>query len=428
MENLGNATFQALCADVTVDETGEPILPATTVIETENGLKLGFFGLITPETVTKVNPGLISMITFDTFDKLYEDAQKAVDALEGADLVIGLVHLGVDVESKPNGYRSVDLWNKVTGVDMLLDGHSHTAMTKGENGELIQSTGTKFQYIGIVVIDNETKTIEDHFLLPTYLNSKLYSFVNVDNDVLAQADKLIAEVDAAYSEVFANSEVELNGAKAPGNRTEETNLGDLITDGMLWSVLREGGMEQVEPNQVVCITNGGGIRAPIAAGPVSMKDINNVLPFGNTVSVVYITGSELLEALEASTYCTPDPIGGFPQTSGIRWTLDTTKAYDQGSLYTLDGKDSTYYAPASIQRVTIESINGEPFNPEATYAVVTNNFCASGGDTYNVFARNSSTFDTGIPMDEAVVDYVANELGGVIGSQYAEPQGRLTIK
>ena len=429
VENLSKANFDVVCADVRLDETGETILPATKIIETAGGLKIGFFGMETPETITKVNPVLVNMITFSTFDKLYADAQAAIDAIRAdSDLVIGLVHLGVDVESKPNGYRSVDLWNKVTGVDMLLDGHSHTAMTKGENGELIQSTGTKFQYIGIVVIDNETKAIEDHFLLPTYLNSKLYSFVNVDNDVLAQADKLIAEVDAAYSEVFANSEVELNGAKAPGNRTEETNLGDLITDGMLWSVLREGGMEQVEPNQVVCITNGGGIRAPIAAGPVSMKDINTVLPFGNTVSVVYITGNELLEALEASTYCTPDPIGGFPQTSGIRWTLDTTKAYDQGSLYTLDGKDSTYYAPASIQRVTIESINGEPFNPEATYAVVTNNFCASGGDTYNVFARNSSTFDTGIPMDEAVVDYVANELGGVIGSQYAEPQGRLTIK
>ena len=195
----------------------------------------------------------------------------------------------------------------------------------------------------------------------------------------------------------------LNGDKAPGNRTEETNLGDLITDAMVWSVVKEGGIEQVEPNAVVGITNGGGIRAPIAAGDVTKKDINTVLPFGNTVAVVYVTGAELLEALEASTFCTPDAIGGYPQTSGIEWTLDTTKAFDQGDVYTLNGKESSYYAPASIQRVTITAVNGEPFNPEATYAVVTNNFCAAGGDTYNVFARSSASFDTGIPLDEAVM-------------------------
>ncbi len=111
--------------------------------------------------------------------------------------------------------------------------------------------------------------------------------------------------------------MELNGAKAPGNRTEETNLGDLITDAMLWYVVKEGGIEQVEPNQVICITNGGGIRATIKAGDATMKDINTVLPFGNTVAVIYVTGEELLEVLEASTFCTPDSIGGYPQTSGI---------------------------------------------------------------------------------------------------------------
>ena len=424
-DNLSKATFKTICASITLDETGETILPASAVITTEGGLKIGFVGVETPETVTKVNPGLISMITFAAYDKLYETTQKAVDEIRAdADLVIGLFHLGMDAESKLNAYRSVDTLEKVTGIDMVIDGHSHYQMTAGQNGEPIQSTGTKFANIGVIVIDNETKAIEDHFLVPTNLGSKLYSFIHTDENVLATAKEIIAKVDEEYNSVFATTEVVLNGERAPGNRTEETNLGDLITDAMIWSVVKEGGIEQVEPNAVVGITNGGGIRATINIGDISKKDINTVLPFGNTVAVVYVTGTELLEVLEASTFCTPDSIGGYPQTSGIQWTLDTTKAFDQGDVYTLDGKESSYFAPKSIQRVTINAINGEPFDPNATYAVVTNDFCAAGGDTYNVFFNSASRFDTGVPMDEAVMAFISDELGGKITAvTYGQPRG-----
>ena len=296
-------------------------------------------------------------------------------------------------------------------------------MTQGENGEPIQSTGTKFANIGVIVIDNETKTIADNFLVNT-------AWIAKDEAVAAKAKEIMDAVDAEYNSAFATSEVELNGAKAPGNRTEETNLGDLITDAMVWSVVKEGGIEQVEPNQVVGITNGGGIRATVAVGDVTMKDINTVLPFGNTVAVIYVTGAELLEALEASTFCTPDPVGGYPQTSGIEWTLDTTQEYDKGDVYVLDGKEGSYYAPASIRRVTITAVNGEPFDPAAVYAVVTNNFCAAGGDTYNAFARaynEGSGFDTGIPMDEAVMAFIADVLDGVITAEaYGAPRGSET--
>ena len=424
-ENLAGAGFKTICASITVDETGESAFPASVVVETEGGLKIGFVGVETPETVTKVHPGLINMITFAAFDKLYETTQKAVDEIRAdADLVFGVFHLGMDAESKTNAYRSIDTIGKVSGIDFVLDGHSHYVMTAGQNGEPIQSTGTKFAYIGVIVIDNESKAIEDHFLIPTLIGYKLHTFKCIDETVQAKAQEITAKVDEEYNAVFAKTEVVLNGAKAPGNRTEETNLGDLITDAMVWSVLKEGGIEQVEPNAVVGITNGGGIRAAINVGDISKKDINTVLPFGNTVSVVYVTGAELLEALEASTFCTPDSIGGYPQTSGIRWTLDTTKAYDQGSVYTLDGKESSYFAPASIRRVTINAINGEAFDKDAVYAVVTNNFCAAGGDTYNVFARSIGNFDTGIPMDEVVMDYINEVLGGVITAQkYGQPRG-----
>ena len=417
-KNMEVADFKVICADVFLDETGETIFDPTAIIETESGVKLGFFGMETPETATKVNPGLIQNISFATFDDLYASAQIAVDALreEEVDLVFGLVHLGVDDESAANGYRSLDLYDNVNGIDFLIDGHSHTVMTAGPNGEPIQSTGTAFKNIGVIVIDNETKTIEDHFLMATdglAVNALVYS----------RARGIIDTVDAEYGTPFAVSEVRLNGDRAPGNRTEQTNLGTLITDAMVWSVVSAGGVAQYYDAPVVGITNGGGIRATIEAGDVTKRDINTVLPFGNTVAVVYVTGTELLEALEASTYCTPEAIGGFPQTSGIEWVLDTTVPYDQGEIYTLNGKESTYYAPASIGRVTINAINGEAFDEAATYAVVTNNFCAAGGDTYNVFNRayeQGFGFDTGIPMDEAVMDYVTEVLGGVIGAEYAE--------
>ena len=425
MQNLEKANFTTLCCDVFLDETGETILPGWCVYENESGLKIGFVGIETPETATKVNPGLITEISIAAFDKLYESAQAAVDAVkaEGVDLVIALAHLGVDTESAANGYRSIDLLEKVNGIDFVIDGHSHTVMTGAENGQPVQSTGTKFANIGVVVIDDATKTVEDNYLLSTATLAK-------DEEVAATAQAIIDEIDATYTTPFATSEVLLNGEKAPGNRTEETNLGDLITDAMVWSVVKEGGIEQVEPNQVVGITNGGGIRATVEAGEITMKDINTVLPFGNTVAVIYVTGEELLEALEASTYCTPEAIGGYPQTSGIQWTLDTTVEYDQGDVYTLNGKESSYFAPASIKRVSIQAINGEAFDPAATYAVVTNNFCAAGGDTYNVFNRayaEGSGFDTGIPMDQAVVDFITTELEGTItADMYGETHGSLT--
>ena len=418
-ENLNNAKFTVLCADVYLDATGEPIYDPYTVVETASGLKLGFFGMETPETATKVNPGLIKEVTFATFDDFYASAQLAVDELKAqeVDLVIGLVHLGVDAESAANGYRSIDLYANVPGIDFLIDGHSHTVMTSGENGEPIQSTGTAFQNIGVIVIDNETKTIEDNFLMNT-------AGLSVNGLVAASAQSIIDTVEMEYGTPFAEAQFLLNGERDPGNRTEQTNLGTLIADAMVWSVVSAGGLEAYYDAPVVGITNGGGIRATIDVGEVTRNNINTVLPFGNTVAVVYVTGAELLEALEASTFCTPDAIGGFPQTSGIEWVLDTTASYDQGDVYTLDGKESSYYAPASINRVSIVSINGEPFDEEATYAVVTNNFCAAGGDTYNVFNRayeEGFGFDTGIPMDEAVMDYITEVLGGVIGEEYAEP-------
>lgn len=413
-ENMSKAKFKVVCADV-FNEDGTPIFDASYTYTTKSGVKVGFFGMETPETQTKANPALIKGLTFATGDAFTKAAADQVAALKDADVVICLAHLGVDAESAP--YRSTDLYAAVKGIDFIVDGHSHTVMTKGEKGEPIQSTGTAFANIGVIVIDDASKKIESNSLY------EIKEDTAKDATVAAAAKTIVDRVDKEYGVVFAKSEVTLNGAKAPnGNRDNETNNGDLITDAMLWKVMQNKEGLTVDADHVVAITNGGGIRAAIKPGDVTKKDINTVLPFGNTVAVIYVTGAELLEALEASTYSLP--VGGFPQVAGINFTLSTAVAYDANAeTYPA----STYYGPKSINRVVINSINGKEFKADDTYAVVTNNFVAGGGDTYYAFAAASAQFDTGIPLDEAVMEYVTTELKGVIGAQYAAPQGRILL-
>ena len=428
-ENMKQAKFKVLCADV-FDANGKTIFDGNTTYTTKSGVKLGFFGMETPETQTKANPALIKGLKFATDEAFYAAAKTQVAALKDADLVICLAHLGVDAESKP--YRSYDLYSKVEGIDFIIDGHSHTVMTKGENGEPIQSTGTAFANVGLIVIDDATRKIEKNELLPVYhteknAEGKDVSVPNYEGDakVAAAAQAIIDRVMAEYGAVFAKSEVELNGAKAPnGNRDSETNNGDLIADAMVWQVMQNREGLTVDADHVVAITNGGGIRAAIKVGDITKNDINTVLPFGNTISLVYISGAKLLEALEASTYCTPNAVGAFPQVSGLKFTVDTGKAYD-ANAETYPG--STYYGPKTINRVTIESVNGKEFKADDTYAVITNNFCAGGGDTYYAFASAETVIDTGIPMDVAVMDYITTQLKGVVGEAYAKPQGRITV-
>ena len=389
-----------------------------------DGTKIGVFGLETPETATKAHPAKIKGVTFAAGEEMFRIAQAQVDALRAdkCDVIVCLGHLGIDNESAGN--RSIDLLEKVKGIDVFIDAHSHSTLEDilavtnqtGLVGDtLLTSTGTKLASIGCVVIKDGAAVAMN---LP-------YDELTTtpDETVAARAAEIAKQIEDDYGTPFAKSLVELNGAKAPnGNRDGETNNGDLITDAILWYATKDGGLD-VDADHTVALTNGGGIRAAISIGDITKKDVNTVLPFGNTVAVIYVTGAELLEALEASTYCTPDAVGGFPQVAGIQFTVDTTKAYDAGDLY----PGSTYHAPKSINRVTIESINGKAFDPAAKYAVVTNDFTAAGGDTYYAFSV-ADVMNTGVPLDQVVMDYITTQLGGVIGEQYAAPQGRITVK
>ena len=419
--NLSNAAadFLVTCVNL-VDDKGDPIFApgATAPVTDADGnplFNLTVMGVATPETQTKANPALMKGLTFLSGQKLYDAANAVIKVAreEGnADIVIALTHLGVDASSEPN--RSIDFVKNVPGVDIVIDGHSHTVMTANKDNGMIQSTGTGLAYVGAFVIDNATKSVESNGLID------LSTYTKEDASVKAIADRIIGEVDAEYGKVFAKTEVELNGDKEPGNRTEETNMGDLITDAMMWAVKTR--MPSINMENAVAITNGGGIRAAIKAGDITKKDVFTVLPFGNTLTVVNVTGAELLEALEASTFCTPVSLGGFPQTAGMKLTVDCTKDYDKNDT-TYPG--STYYGPKSINRVTIESINGKPFDKDATYAVITNDFLAAGGDIYYAFAAASSQIESGLSLDTV---YITDELGGTVTkARYGEPQGRMTI-
>ena len=429
VSNLEKASFSVVNANLLKDGV---FLFEPAVYTTNFGNNILFVGLETPETQTKVNPGLIQGIQFLDNGELWNITQMVIDAAKAqglADTVVVVAHLGIANESK--GRRSYELYENVKGIDFIIDGHSHTVMStpanitssvdpytvgEGQENYPIQSTGTQFANIGCVIVNDFTGEIEDFYLIPTEGLEK-------DPSVLALAQGFIDEVDAKYGAQFAVSEVEML-AKNKEARFAEVNLGDLICDAMVWKIVSENA--DIDASKVVAITNGGGIRADIHVGPITMADIKSVLPFGNTLAVVYATGTELLEVLEASTFSSPGSIGAFPQVAGIKFTVDTTKAYDQGAAY----PGSTYYGPASIRRVTIESINGQPFDPDATYTIISNNFLTAGGDTYYAFKAAfdaGKAFDASIPLDEVVVEYIQKVLGGVIGSEYAEPQGRITM-
>ena len=431
-----DADFPILCADMTTEADGKTVFDSNKIFEI-GGVKVGVFGLATPETLTKADASKMPGITFPQTDKLYAVAQAQVDELNkaGADLIVCLGHLGIDDESIGN--RSIDVCEHVNGIDLFIDGHSHSTTadiiakvgdTNVVNGAKIVSTGTALANVGVVIYDQETGTLTDE-LVPAA------SYTKTDADVAKLVDDRNTAVDKVYGEKIATTEVDLNGSRSGGAatdpvtkaemtfpegegvRTTETNLGDFAADAILWQARQTLGEENVD----AALTNGGGIREALAKGDISKKSLLAVFPFGNTVATIDVTGAQLLEALEAATCTTPEAIGAFPQVSGIEFTLNTGVPYVNGTQYA----NSTYYAPANPgSRVTISTVNGEAFDPAATYTIATNDFTAKGGDTYGVFKTAGGWKDVGVSLEDALINYTTEELDGTItAEQYGEPAG-----
>lgn len=419
-----NADFPILAANLTYTESGELVFDDSIVFTTDSGLKVGVFGLATPETATKAHPDKVKGVSFAAGQELYDVAQQQVDKLnaEGCDYIIALSHLGDSAESAPN--RSVDLLDHVTGIDLMVDGHSHTTLPEGDtsHGDTLRvSTGEYLNNIGVVVYDAASDTETARLLSSTTEGDQtVLDYTGSDPDVLAAIEAVNAEVEQELGKVFAKTEVLLNGERDPGVRTEETNLGNFAADAILWSARQALGEDKVD----LALTNGGGIRASIPVGDISMKTMKTVFPFGNEVATVTVTGAELLEALEAATFCTPTAVGAFPQVSGVQFTIDTTVPYENGEMY----PNSTYYAPAKPgSRIKNVTVNGQPLDLNAEYVVATNDFTAAGGDTYGAFL-GKTPYKTGVALEQALVDYTATVLEGVITEKdYGKPAGRITV-
>ena len=417
---MESAEFPILAADAFTAE-GDLAMDGDNLTFQLGDVTVGVFGLATPETATKAHPAKLEGVTFLAEDELFACAQEQVDELTaaGCDYIICLGHLGIDAES--TGNRSIDLQENVTGIDVFIDGHSHSTQSdiaEETNGTgmvgdtVLTSTGTKLESVGVVDIAADG-TIDASTISMEELNAT--EGFTPDQDIATRVSEINAQIEEDMGQVIGTSEVDLDGVRE-NVRASETNLGDLITDAMLWQAGQDN--EEVD----AAITNGGGIRASIAAGDITKKSVNDVLPFGNTLYVVELTGAELLEALEASTYCTPEPVGAFPQVAGIEFTINTGAAYDAGENY----PGTTYAEPASINRVTILTVGGQAFDVDATYTIVTNDFLAAGGDTYYAFKAAESGYDTGILLDQVVMDYITEELDGTVtAARYGQTANRI---
>lgn len=392
------------------------------IIVDKGGRSIGIFGLDTAEAQTKAAPSSVKGLDFADKEEMFALAQAQVDALKtaGCDYIICICHLGVDEESA--GRRSTDLAAAVQGIDLIVDGHSHTELDGGMmvGDTMVTSTGSYLENVGTVVVD--MKTMEETADL---ISAAEYAaeFGKYDEALASMVAADVEEINGIYAGVFAETKVDLNGERDPGVRNMETNLGDFSADAYLYAAreyVKEAGLDM---SVDVALSNGGGIRASIPAGEISMNTLYTVFPYGNTVVLATVTGEQLLEVLEASTFCTPTALGGFPQIAGAEYTVNTAVPYENGEQY----PDSTYYAPANPgSRVTITSVNGKPFDLNANYTVVVNSFQAQGGDTYYTLTKASFVHDTTIVDADALISYV-NSMNGVIGEEYAAPQGRIKV-
>ena len=230
-------------------------------------------------------------------------------------------------------------------------------------------------------------------------------------------------------------------------RRGETNLGDLWTDALRWFAVSgriseyfeeddvtAGNTEiTVDDKHIVALWNGGNLRADVAEGTFGADQLAQVLPYPNKVAVVYMTGAQLLEALEAASQALPyteetaAACASFMQVSGLRYTVDAGKAYDRGEAY-----GDKWFRAASLGRAAILEVNGQPFDGEAVYAVITSNANFNGMDSSYMFKEaaeenEKSTITTAVVRD-VIWLYIAEELNNAVSDAYSQPQGRIIIQ
>ena len=397
----GDALFNEIYQGGTISDSPENGQIYGGIIKEVNGEKVGIFGLTTEETVNLSSPGEI------VFEDYAEAAQETVDAFEaqGVNKIIALTHIGFD--DNPAVDNDLQLAELVDGIDVIVGGHSHTELAqpfvvgedeKGSKKEptIIVQAYQYGDYLGTLDVEFDE-------------NGEIVGYDGELIDIGEKAeDPAAGELLNTYSakiEEVQNSETGAVAAKELANprlgngdsisvRNSETELGNLIADGMLDKA------KEFNPNTVIAMQNGGGIRAAIDEGPITLGEILTVLPYGNTLATMELTGAELIEALEHSVSNAPNESGGFLHVAGMKFAYDSSK-------------------PAGERIVSVEVAESDgsfsPLEAAKTYVVATNNFTAKGGDGFDVFAKayeEGRVTDLGLADWENLRDYVV-KLGTV---------------
>lgn len=391
LELKAMSEFDILAANV-VKEDGTTDFDPYMVYEMENGMRVGIFGIATEETKTKSHPDNTRGVEFAG---ILETGNEAVEALEemDVDMIIALIHLGVDASSEDTAYKLAD---GVDGIDLIIDGHSHSIMGEGagelRNGALIVQAGWYLNHVGVVNV--EMMDGEPVFAAAVHPYEE-FAEVEADEYIAGIIEEATAPIEEMQMEVVGNTTVELDGVR-DNVRSGETNLGNLITDAMI-----------VASGADVALTNGGGIRASIDAGDITLGEVLTSFPFTNVLTNIEVTGAELMAALEHGVKDYPATAGHFPHVSGMSYTFDPNM--EVGS------------------RITELRIDGTPVDMEETYMLVTNDFLAAGGDGYTMFEGKEILAYSGL-LSEVLEEYlranpeISPEIEGrIVALPMAEP-------
>ena len=425
-DNLVNwANFPYISCNFMDLTTNAPVLDAYEIV-TLGGKKVAFVGITTPESLTKASPAYFQDSAYNwlygfeqdaTGDALAACVQDAVDAAiaAGADYVVALSHLGIDPQSSP--WMSTEIIAKTTGIDVVLDGHSHstiasqTVVNKDGDNVILSSTGTKLTNLGQLVIE------ADGTMTTSLIAATEYEAVDAATKVVVDAKE--AEFAEKLQEVVATSDFDLTvnypGTTTRAVRKTETNLGDLCADAYK-SLLGAD----------IAFVNGGGVRANIPAGSITFQQVVNVHPFGNMACMIEATGQTILDALEMSVSFLPGAEnGGFLQVSGITfdaWTdIPSPVVLNSGAFVEVG---------AGERRVKNVEINGVAIDPLATYTLAGHNFMLlEGGDGYTMFRGATVLRDSVMVDNDVLIKYIQSMPDGKVSAEYADPegQGRIVI-
>lgn len=368
LELAAMADFPFLAANVRKEDGS--LLVQEYVLKHYEGLRVAVFGLATPETLTKAHPDGVKGLRFE--DPV-ATAKRMVDTLKDqADILIALVHLGLDAGTRPE-YRSSAIAENVAGIHLIVDGHSHDRLEHGlkVKDTWIVSAHEYNKALGKVVmrLDGEGTVSVDASLIPKETGMAAPE----DPEVKTLIDAILAKQEAALSEVIGRTSIRLDGDREQ-IRVGETNLGNLVAD----AVLEASGAELV-------FINAGSMRASAESGEIPLRKIIEILPFGNTIVIKKITGKALKTVLEIGASSYPAPDGSLLHVAGMRYAIDPLQP--EGS------------------RVEHVEIGGLPLHPEKTYLVATNDYLAAGGSEMTVLKEFPTTREAGA-VDAAVETYI----------------------